>query len=210
MGKRYSEREMNRPPSQRKYVKHMRVPDGCVDIWRVNAVQVGGQTEIDSQWFDRDLCMARADSLWDKTVGKFSRHKKHVHVYVEHKAAMKIGGKFHIVNIPSFTPSDSFEKPLTETPAQGACVYIAGLPQSQQMRYWGVVPGDEQEAFREGRLFRTLQPEPQVGDNDPDSDHKQWLAEYTGSCEEADMGGSGECPAGQCCRPATCKRTDDV
>jgi hypothetical protein len=160
MGKRYSEREMNRPPSQRKYAKHMRVPEGCVDVWRVNTVSYSGPTMIDSQWFDRDQGMARADDAWHKMMdvikNKGYKWTNVIHVYVEHKAAMKIGEKFHIVNIPSFTPS-------------------------------------------------TL--------NDParheDPDHKQWLAEYTGLCEEADMGGT-ECPPDKCCRPGFCKRTDDV
>ncbi len=160
MGKRYSEREMNLPPSQRRYAKHMEVPDGCIDVWRVNAVRVGGQTTIDSQWIDRDLCMARADVLWKKTTEKGTR-KEHIHIYVEHKAAMKIGEKYHIVNIPSFTLSEV----TTVFPPNAEAV--------------------------------------------ADDDHSQWLAEYTGSCEDADMGGN-DCPAGQCCRPGTCRRTDDV
>lgn len=108
MAKHYSEKELNLPPSKRKYANHMKVPDGCVDIWRVNAVPVYGSVGIDSQWFDRNKCMARADAIFamasDKRVPY--RQRKYVHVYVEHKAAIKIGVKWHIVNIPSFTVED--------------------------------------------------------------------------------------------------------
>lgn len=108
MGKRYSEREMKLPPSQRKYAQHMKAPEGCVDVWRINAVGTGGQMMINSQWFDRAKCMKKADELWAESITN-SRHKSILHVYVEHKAAIMIDGKYHIVNIPSFTPADDLD-----------------------------------------------------------------------------------------------------
>lgn len=102
MSKRYSEAQKALPPSKRKYVNHMKVPPGCVDIWRIN-VGRGHTVQLHSQWLDRDFCMEKADILWNEIQ---TRNYHGNHVYVEHKAAIKIGDKWHIINIPSFKPED--------------------------------------------------------------------------------------------------------
>lgn len=87
-------------PSARKYTVHMAVPEGCTDVWRINCITRKGAAIIHSNWRSRALCMEKADQLWLKSQDP---RPEHDHVYVEHKAGIKIGEKWHIVNIPSFT-----------------------------------------------------------------------------------------------------------
>jgi hypothetical protein len=114
MAKRLSKAQKNLPPSKREYDLHLQVPDGCRDVWRINVVKENPygkytktSTLIHSQWFDRQSAMEIADDLWYKDVGTSNpayRKKFYHHVYVEHKAAILIEEKWHIVNIPSFSP----------------------------------------------------------------------------------------------------------
>lgn len=115
MGKHYSERQRNLAPSLRTYKKHIRVPEGCVDVWRINVVDTVGNVSIHSQHWSRTSCMQIADDIHNTRVlgtGAVAANLKKIftkdghplrYVYVEHKAAIQIGDKFHIVNIPSFT-----------------------------------------------------------------------------------------------------------
>jgi hypothetical protein len=114
VGKHFSEKQRNLPPSQRTYSKHMKVPEGCVDVWRINVVDTSGNVSIYAQYRERDVCMRVADSVFLTRVfktravgGNLKRifnpgNSPLYHIYVEHKAAIQIGEKFHIVNIPSF------------------------------------------------------------------------------------------------------------
>lgn len=102
MSKHYSREQAEKAPSQRNYGKHLQVPQDCIDVWRVNVINRRGQAIIDSNWMDRDACMARADGIFPftKLPPRDPRHLEFV--YVEHKAATRIGERWHIVNIPSF------------------------------------------------------------------------------------------------------------
>lgn len=112
MAKHYSLKEREKPPSLRHYARHMSVPPGCLDLWRINVAD-GGSVIIHSQWLNRDLAMDKADSVWRDIA---TRNVKWAHVYVEHKAAIRLGEKLHVINIPSFKPADA---PNTETSLQG-------------------------------------------------------------------------------------------
>lgn len=105
MAKHFSEKQKNLFPSQRKYAEHMKVSAGCVDVWRINIVQ-HGRVSIHSQWRDRAKCMERADELHKRTLLYYMDRQNLQLVYVEHKAAIEIDGKFHIVNIPTFKFAD--------------------------------------------------------------------------------------------------------
>ena len=103
MTKRFSTKQKSLPPSKRSYPNHVKIPDGCVDVWRVNVINDFGHYLINSTWLSRDLCMKRADGIYENI-----RHGGHV--YVEHKAAMKLGDKWHIVNITGFRLETQTEK----------------------------------------------------------------------------------------------------
>lgn len=112
MGKHYSERQRNLPPSQRTYKRHLNVPSGCVDVWRINVVDTVGNVTIHTQHREREICMQVADGLHNTRVMRTGRMDGRAlrYVYVEHKAAVQIGDKFHIINIPSFRFADSVQE----------------------------------------------------------------------------------------------------
>ena len=101
------------PPSKRKRPKWVPAPEGLIDAWRVSMHRSGVQWTLLGFYSNEDAAYAKADQEWERVPMDCTSG-----VRVEHKAALEIKGRLHMVNILPFKfldePLVDLEKPAPE------------------------------------------------------------------------------------------------
>lgn len=88
-------------PSANKTKYRREVPPGCVSIFRISQWS-GSRAVYHGSYRNEDEAYQVADDLWKQALGPYRREVsvlQNTKVHVEHKAAIEIDGRFHIVNI---------------------------------------------------------------------------------------------------------------
>lgn len=112
-------------PSERLRTPHLRSPKGCLDVWEIRIRNLKARNTyqtlaiVEEESFAYEL----ADEYWNKQ--RQDRHGN-TDVWVNHRSAILIEGKYHIVNKPSFKIQS---RPLGKTTNSHDDWYPADTPQ---------------------------------------------------------------------------------